>query len=264
MSAEEHWEAGRLDDAVQAAIEDVRNEPGNGSRRLLLAELLLFTGDWERADKQLDAVLQGEQNLVLQVTLLRQLLRAERDRQALFSSGHPPEVLDEPDAALSARLKAVILAREGAGEEAARSVAEADAASKPLSGTLNGQAFTGFRDLSDLTADVFELLTSTGKYYWVPMSRVLEMVFRPIESPRDLIWRAVEINVSNGPEGVVYLPSLYAGSDASSDDAIRLGRATDWVTRDGGPCQGIGQRMFLVGEGDKALGEMEELHFEQS
>ena len=33
-------------------------------------------------------------------------------------------------------------------------------------GTVDGQPFSGLRDLDDLNASFMEVLTSTGKYYW--------------------------------------------------------------------------------------------------
>jgi type VI secretion system protein ImpE len=69
------------------------------------------------------------------------------------------------------------------------------------------------------------------------------------------------MDVSEGPEGDVYLPCLYAGSH-ERDDQIRLGRATDWTADDQPPVQGAGLRMFLVGDGDKSILEINELQFE--
>ena len=54
--------------------------------------------------------------------------------------------------------------------------------------------------------------------------------------------------VRNGPDGEVFLPTLYAGAHADSDDRIRLGRVTAWQGGDGAPTRGSGQRIFLVGE----------------
>ena len=79
-----------------------------------------------------------------------------------------------------------------------------------------------------MTASFFEVLTSTGKYFWIPLERVELVEFRPPERPRDLLWRPVHMIVRGGPDGEVYLPVLYAGSAADADDQIRLGRTTEW------------------------------------
>jgi type VI secretion system protein ImpE len=129
------------------------------------------------------------------------------------------------------------------------------------SGTCNGKAFTDLRDLDDLTAPVFEVLTSTGKYYWIPIERVELIEFRPPQRPRDLLWQRARMVVRGGPDGEVYLPTLYSGTHAEADDALRLGRATEWRGGDGAPVRGLGQRTFLVGDDAYPTLELTEITF---
>ena len=103
------------------------------------------------------------------------------------------------------------------------------------------------------------VLTSTGKYYWIPMERVELIEFRPPERPRDLLWRRSHMVVRGGPDGEVFLPGLYFGSHADEDDRVRLGRYTDWRGGDGTPTRGIGQRVFLVGDSDQAILELQNI-----
>jgi type VI secretion system protein ImpE len=65
--------------------------------------------------------------------------------------------------------------------------------------------------------------------------------------------------VRNGPDGEVFLPALYAGSHADADDQIRLGRATQWRGDAGAPIRGVGQRVFLIGNEDRPILELESL-----
>ena len=55
------------------------------------------------------------------------------------------------------------------------------------------------------------MLTTTGKYFWIPTERVLSAEFHPPKRPRDLIWRRVSMSVAEGPDGDVYIPVIYAG-----------------------------------------------------
>jgi type VI secretion system protein ImpE len=127
------------------------------------------------------------------------------------------------------------------------------------SGRCNGQPFDDLRDLDDLTSSFFEVLTTTGKYYWVPIERVELVEFRAPQRPRDLVWRRAHMVVRGGPDGEVFLPVLYAGSHEDADDRIRLGRYTDWRSGDGGPVRGMGQRMFLAGDREWGVLELEEI-----
>jgi type VI secretion system protein ImpE len=55
------------------------------------------------------------------------------------------------------------------------------------------------------------------------------------------------MSVTDGPDGEVYLPAVYA-TDEQVGDPFRLGRETDWRQMQDGPVRGIGQRLFLIGE----------------
>ena len=59
-----------------------------------------------------------------------------------------------------------------------------------------------------------------------------------------------------GPDGVVYVPTLYYGSHTATDDAVKLGRRTDWTGGDTAPYRGLGLREFLVGDSAKSVLEI--------
>jgi type VI secretion system protein ImpE len=263
MTARESYEAGKLDDAVQAALAEVKAAPGDSPRRAFLAELSCFAGDLERADRQLDLIGEVDPKSALGVTMFRQLVRAEQARRQFFSEGRVPEFLSDPSETLKLHLQASIRLREGDTTGAAAMLAEAEVKRPKLTGTCDGQEFDDFRDLDDLTSCFFELLTSNGKYYWVPFERIESVEFRPPARTRDLLWRRARMIVRGGPDGEVFLPCVYAGSHAESEDALRLGRATDWRGGSGAPMRGAGQRTFLIGDGTRTILELKELAFSE-
>lgn len=258
----EYFQAGRLNDAVAAAIEQVRSKPGDINTRWHLCSLLCFTGDFERVDKHLDLIAAQDAINVPGVALFRQLVRAEVARRQFFAEGRLPEFLSKPTEDLQQCLTASIYLREGKQAEAAALLRQADEKRRVVSGTYDGKPFSELRDLDDLTATVFEVLTSTGKYYWVPMDTVRVLEPRPLEGPRDLFWRRARMAVVGGPDGEVYLPTLYPNSSAATDDRLRLGRATEWIGGDSSVLRGVGQRMFLVGEDAVGIGDLKSLEFE--
>ena len=65
--------------------------------------------------------------------------------------------------------------------------------------------------------------------------------------------------VRDGPDGEVYLPSVYSGPAAA--EAARLARITEWTGGDGAPVRGVGQRTFLVGEEALPILDLKELRF---
>ncbi|MFO0888037.1 MAG: hypothetical protein U0790_02700 [Isosphaeraceae bacterium] len=113
MNAGELYRAGRLKEAVTAALQDVRKHPTDSGRRLFLSELLCFAGDLERADNQLDALGHGDPQLMPWVVTFRQLIRAEQWRRDFFGQGRLPEFLAQPEAAVEALEASWIRLREG-------------------------------------------------------------------------------------------------------------------------------------------------------
>ncbi len=261
MNAKECYEAGQLADAVAAAGAEVKAHPTDASRRGFLCELLCFAGDLERADKQLDAMGTQDPEVMVGVAEFRQLLRAELTRREFFNDGRLPEFLHDPPEHVKLALEASIRIREGKEQEAVDLLGQADEKRPALGGTSAGEPFDGFRDLDDLTGSVFEVLTSNGKYYWVPMETVERIEFHEPQRPRDLLWRRALLAVRDGPDGEVCFPTLYHGSHEDADQRVCLGRFTDWRGGDERPVRGFGQRTFLIGEQDQPILELGEIVF---
>jgi type VI secretion system protein ImpE len=263
MNANELYKAGKLAEAVEAAIADVKKKPTDLTARYTLAQLLCFTGDLERADSHLDAISTQEPERLVVVALIRQLIRGEQWRRQCFDEGRVPEFLAEPSPTLRAHLQATIALREGNTVEAVEKIREAQEQRPKSSGTCDGQAFDEFRDLDDRTASFFEVLTSNGKYYWIPTERIERIEFRPPETLFDLVWRPNLMDCRGGPEGEVYIPALYHGTYQETDEALRLGRATDWRGEETNFIQGVGQRVVLAGDRDVSIMEISEITFNE-
>ena len=253
------YQTGRLQEAIAALTEEVRARPADVDRRGFLAELLCVAGDLDRAEKQLEALTKVAPDRQVGVALLRQLVRAEQWRQQFHAEGRLPEFVEKPDARMELRLQASVALRNGNTAEAARLLEEMESKRVPVRGDCDGAAFTDLRDLDDLVSDSLELLTSTGKYFLVPMSRVRSIELRKPERPRDLSWRRALVEIADGPEGEVYLPAIYAADYGSGDTAYLLGRNTDWSGSEQGPVRGKGLRTLLVGEEAKTLLEVSTL-----
>jgi type VI secretion system protein ImpE len=262
MSATDLFRDGQLDEALAAAADAVKKAPTDPAARLLLAELLCFTGDLERADNHFDALTGAEPQLMTWALSSRQILRAEQARRDFYASGRVPTLLAPAEGAVRHLLEASVQARGGDGPGAAALAERAEAERVHPRGNHAGLPFEDFRDLDDLTASVLEVLTSKGDYYWIPLDRVESIEFQPPARPRDLIWRRASLVVRDGPDSEVFIPALYAGTSSESDDTLRLGRQTDWRGGDGTPVRGVGQRTFLVGDVDVPILELTDLTFE--
>ena len=250
----------RLEDAIAAQVDVVRTKPGDADARALLAELLCLAGQFERADKQLDLIGTQQPGLAVGVALFRQLIRGAMAREEVFLKGAVPEMIGGATEPLQAALSALLDLRDGSEESASATLKASEAKRPSLSGTCDGKPFDDIRDGDDVTACLLEVISSTGKYFWVPWERVAELEFEKPKSLRERIWRQASLAVRDGSDGIVYIPALYPllpGRSLSVE--ARLGRLTDWIELGGGAMVGVGVRTLLIGEHGLTLDEITSL-----
>lgn len=258
------FQAGRLKDAIAALNGHLKGKPTDADARVFLAELLCFDGNLDRADLQLDTTGTQAPEVAVTVALFRQLVRADQARHQLFSDGRVPEFVDAPPPEhVRLHLEAVIALRSGKPREAVDLLARAEEIRPPVSGQRDDQPFDDMRDLDDVYGGIFEVLTSTGKYFWIPTERVDLVEFYAPERPRDLLWRRARMEVRDGPEGDVFMPAIYAVQPVDGPEAVRLGRVTEWSDDPDAPVRGSGQRCFLVGEECVPVLQIERLSFDR-
>ena len=262
-TAGEAFKAGDLAAAIAAAQSVVKSAPRDSGARWLLAELMLFAGDAERADRMLDAAVLDEPSPA--VMEFRKLLRAEVIRHQVWNDGRAPKFsADDATPAQTAVIQATVLARAGSNAEAMAQALAAEEARPKRSGEADladgtTLAFDDFRDADDLLAPMVEVLTTHGEHILVPVERIVALDFEAPRRPRDLAWRRTTIELQDGTEGVVYMPNIYAAAPGQPDP-VRLGRVTEW-SEGNGPVRGFGQRIFLIGEEAVALSDLAAIRF---
>jgi type VI secretion system protein ImpE len=257
MQAGELYKGGRLQDALEAQVQEVKDQPTDPAKRLFLFELLCFAGDLDRARRQIDVIEYGETELDLAVMAYRKLLDAEQARRDLFAQGVAPGFFGDPSEHLQLRLEAVNRLRENRPEEAAATLSRANDAVPAFQGQWNGQPFQSLRDADDLFAGVLEVMAH-GRYFWVGLEQIRLLLMKPPRFPRDLLFIPAHLELGD-EEGDVFLPSLYPGTHESSDDQVKLGRMTDWRELDGGMTLGVGLHTYLRDDDAISLLEWREL-----
>jgi type VI secretion system protein ImpE len=260
MNASELFRAGKLGEAIEAQIQSVKVHPADHARRLFLFELLAFSGDLDRARKQIEAVNYGQIELDAAVMNYRKLLDAEKQRRELFTQGRTPKFFGEPSRQCLQRVQAIGHLRGNRPAEALSLLKEASAG-EAIKGKLNGKPFTSLRDCDDVFGSVLEVMAH-GEYYWVPLNTLATLAMNPPKYPRDLLWTPARMELQDGGSGDVFLPAIYPMSHEHSDPQIRLGRMTDWKPSENGPTVGVGARVFLVDDEDIGLLDWRELVIE--
>src|SRR4051812_17797863 len=190
MTAEQDFEDGDLDRAIERQTAEVRARPADARARSFLFELLGFAGDLDRAGRQLDAtghLLRDDPEAQAGVSLCRRLVEAEARRSRLFSEGMRPRFVLEPPADVFLHLEAIDLLRGGRFEDARLRLDRAAEGRAPRPGALGAAAFDDFRDADDLLAPVLEVF-APGGYFWVPWEQVQYLEVGAPQTLRDLLW----------------------------------------------------------------------------
>lgn len=256
-------DAGNLSGAMEAALSAVKAKPTDGNARIFLFELACFSGDWERAEKQLDVIGHQDNNAMIGSLIFRGNLKAERDRLRFLSHGQKPEFIMEPPDYVLGLLTANNRVREGNLTEAREILDKVEEQRPAFAAKINGETVSDFRDYNDLTSCVFEVIIK-DTYTWLPMEQVERIEIFPAKSLRDLFWMQAKVETTNGTNGEMFMPALYANSFKSDSDEVRLGKVTDWKDIGEDIYAGEGMRLFQIGDGYKPVSEITEIEITQA
>jgi type VI secretion system protein ImpE len=229
MTAKDLFQAGRLEEAVRALGAELRNDPTDQKRRTFLFELLCFSGEYDRAEKQLDILADASKEAGLGSLLYRAALHAERTRCRMFETGALP-----------------------LGE------------ARPAGGTMDGKPFESIEDADPRIGPRLEVYAA-GAYLWLPFEHIASIEIAAPQRLRDLIW--IPAIIRPGPAfkgrelGEVMLPVLTPLAFKHPDDAVRLGRATAWEEAADGQVVPAGQKMFLIDGEECPILEVRKLEF---
>lgn len=255
-----HFDSGNLKGAVESALKLVKTNPTDDSARIFLFELSCFSGDWERAARQLDVIGHQEVNAMIGSKIYTENFEAERARMEFFAKGTKPEFLMPPPAYVQDLVVAnhsLVNGNEAQARELIDSVEEKRPAFKC---SVNGEDFSDFRDYNDLTMCVFEAILK-GQYMWLPIEQIEKIEFFERKWLRDVYWMQAQVEMTNGTNGEMFLPALYANSWKNEDDQIRLGRAVDWREAGDDIYVGEGIKLFWMDGRDKTILDLKTLEF---
>ncbi len=223
-------------------------------------ELSLFTGEWERADRQLDVIGHQDATAAIGSLIYRQNLSAERDRIKFFAEGLRPETPETPSEYVNDLFTANDLIREGRTAEARELLDKVEENRPAFSCLVNGEGFSDLRDYNDSTMCVFEAIVKDS-YVWLPFESVKRLEFLERKSLRDVFWPQAQFELTNGTNGELFLPSLYVNTFKNADDQVRLGRSVDWREIGDDIFIGEGTRIFTMDGKDKPILDIRSIEF---
>ncbi|WP_255551291.1 type VI secretion system accessory protein TagJ [Granulicella sp. dw_53] len=231
MDAFAFYKAGELDAAIKALDTELRMRPDDAGRRTFLFELLCFAGAYDRAEKQLNVLADANKDAFAGAMLYRAALHAQRTREDLLRNNQLPERDQEEGSFL---------------------------------GSLNGSVFSSIEDEDPRFGANLEVFIA-GSYTLVPFRYIDRIEIAPPKRLRDLFWASAMLTTTADFRlqdlGEVLIPTLAPGSSTSTDDQVRLGRATIWQTSDKGGEFPLGQKCLLVDGEEYPLLSVRDLRF---
>jgi type VI secretion system protein ImpE len=191
------YREGKLREAIKALGEELRSNPLDAKRRTFLFELLLFAGEFDRAEKQLDLLAGANAEAAAGTLLYRSALHAERTRQSMFANGETPPHKEEA----------------------------------VHNGTWNGNPFSEMSDADPRIGANLEVFLA-GSYTWIPIHYLRKLEIQPPANLRDLVWAQARVETSADFRlqelGEVLLPALCPLSSGHADETVQLGRESAW------------------------------------
>lgn len=232
MLAHELLREGRLGEAIASLNAELREAPTDVRRRTFLFELLCFAGDYDRASKLLDTLVNQDPEATTGILAYRTLLECTRERVEMFTAGAFPNVGEAP---------------------------------RPVRGRLNGRPFELLEDADPRIGARLEVFMA-GQYHWLPFEHLASVKISEPTRLRDLFWITAEISggeaLQGSDLGEALIPALTPHAFRHPDELVRLGRATAWDELTDGIQVPLGQKMLVVDEEDFPILEVRELEID--
>jgi len=261
MSAETLLQQGELNAALGALTEQVKAKPADASLRVFLFQILVVTGQWDRAQAQLELAGQLDTSVAPMVQAYRDVINCELHRQAVFAGESRPLIFGEPEEWVALLVEAQMSFAKGEYAAFTTLNSQAFEQADARSGKINDEPFEWLADADQRLGPVLEVIFNEH-YYWVPMSRVRSLRTEEPADLRDLVWQPAEITWTNGGKHIVMLPSRYPLIEGVSESDL-LARSTDWVARTEGVFEGVGQRMFATDQQDYSFLQVRSIEFDE-
>ncbi|GAB3528880.1 type VI secretion system accessory protein TagJ [Photobacterium alginatilyticum] len=244
-------------EAIRLIENQLQEKPKDVDLRSQFIELLCIDGQLERADKQLNLLVQQNPAYLVGATNVRQLIRAAQARLDFANGAASASIVRKADDSLSALVMLRLALNENDDIQVIESARQLEVNRNDVVMVINEIERERLRDLDDTLADYLEVFGTNGQYYLVPFDALISLELQPVTSLIEQVWRKVEIDIEGGLSGEAFVPMTYIGSNTG---AQKLGRETDWLAvNDTGVCVGVGQKMFLFGDDALSFSQINQL-----
>ena len=236
--------------------------PADPDHRDLLGQLLCFAGQWERADKHFEILGSQFPDRSPVVALIRHLIRAAGDREQFYEEGrcrNSSRVRPSTSSVICRRRSVCVRESRpgprGCSPKPNRRGPGSAAAATPPPSAISATLMT-------LPPRSSRRSPPPGNTIGFPSSASVA----PCCTPSKRLWTfsgdGVRSTLWTVPAASCICQSSTRGRRAAEDDALRLGRCTEWLGGDGEPARGIGHRILSIDGNPLPLVQVASLEFD--
>lgn len=249
-----------LAETILALTQHLKGMPTDTQSRTALFELLSITGEYDRAEKQLQALDSQNETPDPALRVYAKTLGADRNRQNLLLAKTDITFVIPPPDYISHYVSAIEQYAKGEFEEAQNSIEAGESLRPKLAGTLNGKPFSDLRDYHDLLSPVLEMIIDEH-YIWLPFDQLKSIRIYEPNHLRDVIWTTAQVETKVGQVHFGFIPSIYVNSHSQTDELVRTGRKTAWGNLDSEFPIVFGLKELLVDDEEVTIFDIDNIQF---
>lgn len=246
-----------LEQMFEDAKSKTQSHPSDIRYRSALWQIFAARGEFDRARKQLDLMVQLDSTWAMEVQACYGLLAAEERRLSVLRGEVIPTCLGEPPPWFASQVAALPHLAEGRTSAALSLLKSVIDAVEVRSGSINKQSFAWLCD-GDARLGPFLEVIAQGRYLWVPWGVVRSLTCRPPTEIRDRMWQHALLEVTDEGAVEVFIPVRYP---EALNDEQRVSRSTEWEALDEELYLGRGQKTLLTDTGEAGYLDIRELRF---
>ena len=236
-----------LDIQIRDIQSFIRKKPGSSEYRIHIAQLLMVTGEWQKALQQLKTAAQLDKKSVAMAQTYRALIQAEIQREHIFQGKIDPQFFTAPDD-WQILLAEALIARSHQQPDAGEKFQQQAYVDAPaVTFSINENAVEWLADGDSRLGPICEVFIN-GNYYWLPFSQIQQLNIEYPQDLRDLVWIPATITLTDFSRHFGFLPSRYVASYQHNNDQLSLANLTEWQALSEHCWSGVGQKMLITNQ----------------
>ena len=227
--------------SIQNVVDQIRINPTDSTLRLFYIQYLCMDAQWDNALKQVEKYqkLFGQDANHLLLFVIENIQSELKRTEVLKAKMRPFSIVTKESDLMILQLHMSIISHER--EKNFNAVVNTFEMLATKIQTPSNTAVVYGNKKMKISTDVTWIIDGdirasfvleyfyNGEYYWIPFNNIQSIIFKPIKTLLDTIWRSATLSIKNFANIQVTIPSRYAVMDSCDwNDDLLSNRATHW------------------------------------